>query len=290
VSVIAITDTAARTNALRTGQIDAMDRVDLKTVNLLKMDPNLDVKSVDSDQIYYFPMNTQAKPFDDNNVRLALKHAIDRQDLVDRVLKGYGRLGNDHPIGGSYPYFADLPQRQYDPDKARHYLKKAGYDSLNLDLSTSDAVFTGAVDAAVLYREHAAKAGININVKREPADGYWDNVWMKRSWCMSYSSPRATSDWFFSQYYAAEASWNDTNWENKRFNQLLVAARSELDSSKRADMYAEMQRLIRDDGGSVAPAFSAYVSAARNNVRHGKIATNRDMDGNRIAERWWFEG
>ncbi len=290
VTFLAITDAAARTNALRTGQIDAMDRVDLKTVNLLKMDPNLTVNSVDSDQIYYFPMNTQAAPFSDNNVRLALKHAIDREDLVTRVLKGYGRVGNDHPIGGSYRYFADLPQRHYDPDKARHYLKKAGHDSLSVDLSTSSAVFTGAVDAAVLFKEHAAKAGININVRREPADGYWDNVWMKRPWSMSYSSPRVTEDWFFSQYYSADAAWNDTNWQNERFNTLLVQARAELDSDKRAQMYAEMQRLIHDQGGAVAPAFSAYVSAARNNVGHGKIAVNRDMDGNRIAERWWFKG
>ncbi|WP_328187210.1 ABC transporter substrate-binding protein [Marinobacter sp. OP 3.4] len=289
ITFLAITDTAARTNALRTGQIDAMDRVDLKTVNLLKMDPNLEVNSVDSDQIYYFPMDTQAAPFNDNNVRLALKHAVDREDLVERVLKGYGRVGNDHPIGASYRYFADLPQRQYDPDKARHYLKKAGMDSLTVDLSTSSAVFTGAVDAAVLFKEHAAQAGININVRREPADGYWDNIWRKRPWCMSYSSPRATADWFFSQYYSADAAWNDTNWKNQRFNELLVAARAELDEDKRAGMYAEMQRLIHDDGGSVAPAFSAYVSAARTNVGHGRIAMNRDMDGNRIAERWWFK-
>ncbi|MGO1749776.1 MAG: ABC transporter substrate-binding protein [Marinobacter sp.] len=290
VSFLAIIDAAARTNALRTGQIDAMDRVDLKTVNLLKMDPNLTINDVDSDQIYYFAMDTQAKPFNDNNVRLALKHAIDRQDLVDRVLRGYGRLANDQPIGAGYLNYANLPQRQYDPDKARHYLKKAGYNSLDLELSTSSAVFTGAVDAAVLYREHAAKAGININVKREPADGYWDNVWMKRPWSMSYSSPRGTADWFFSQFFAEDANWNDTNWENKRFNELLMAARAELNADKRAEMYAEMQTLVRDDGGWVAPAFSAYVSAATKNIQHGKIATNRDMDGNRIAERWWFEG
>lgn len=290
VSFLAITDAAARTNALRTGQIDAMDRVDLKTVNLLKMDPNLSINNVDSDQIYYFAMDTQAKPFNDNNVRLALKHAIDRQDIVDRVLKGYGRLANDQPIGASYLNYADLPQRQYDPDKTRHYLKKAGYNSLSVDLSTSDAVFTGAVDAAVIYREHAAKAGIDINVKREPADGYWENVWMKRPWSMSYSSPRGTADWFFSQFFAEDANWNDTNWHNERFNTLLKAARAELDAGKRQEMYAEMQALVHNQGGWVAPAFSAYVSAATKAVGHGKIATNRDMDGNRIAERWWFEG
>lgn len=290
VSFLSITDEAARTNALRTGQIDAMDRVDLKTVNLLEMDPEVQVNTVESDQIYYFPMNVQAEPFDDNNVRLALKHAVNREDMVERVLKGYGRVANDQPIGGSYRYFADLPQRHYDPDKARHYLKKAGYDSLNLDLSTSSAVFTGAVDAAVLYKEHAAEAGININVIREPADGYWENVWMKRPWCMSYSSPRGTADWFFSQYFAGDASWNDSNWNNDRFNHLLNEARSELDEERRAQMYAEMQSLVHEQGGRVSPMFSSYVSAASQKVGHGRIGTNRDMDGNRIAERWWFKG
>ena len=49
-----------------------------------------------------------------------------------------------------------------------------------MDLSAADAAFAGAVDAAVLYKEHAVAAGIEINVIREPNDGYWSAVWMKK--------------------------------------------------------------------------------------------------------------
>ena len=41
-------------------------------------------------------------------MRLALKDAIDRQDVIDKILFGYGSLGNDHPIAPSMPYFAEL--------------------------------------------------------------------------------------------------------------------------------------------------------------------------------------
>ncbi|TIQ59319.1 MAG: peptide ABC transporter substrate-binding protein, partial [Mesorhizobium sp.] len=94
-----------------------------------------------------------------------------------------------------------------------------------------------------------AKAGVNIDVVREPNDGYWDTVWLKKPFYMSYWLGRPTADWMFSQGYAADAAWNQGHWRNARFNELLVAARSELDDAKRSEMYAEMQSICRDDGG-----------------------------------------
>ena len=58
---------------------------------------------------------------------------------------------------------------------------------------------------------------------REPDDGYWDNVWLKKPFVASYWSGRPTCDWMFTTAYAADAAWNDTFWKNPRFNELLVA-------------------------------------------------------------------
>jgi peptide/nickel transport system substrate-binding protein len=288
--VLVITDVTARINALTTDEIDVMDRVDLKTVHLLARNKDVRIEETSGTQHFTFAMRTDLPPFDNNEVRLALKYAVDRETLLQSVLRGHGVLGNDHPIGRSNRFHAnELEQRTYDPDKARFHLKNAGLSSLKVDLSAADAAFPGAVDAAVLYKEHAAKPGIEINVVREPNDGYWSNVWLKKPWCAVYWGGRPTEDWMFSTAYAAGAPWNDTFWEHERFNQLLVAARAELKEVKRREMYVEMQRIVRDEGGVVVPMFANYVFAMSNKVQHGEsMGADKDLDGTKGMERWWF--
>ena len=104
-----------------------MIEVDLKTAHLLGRDPNVEVIEVPSGTHITMPMHTDVAPFDNNDVRLALKYALDRESALKKILKGHGTLGNDHPIGAVLPYHAaELEQRLYDPDKAKFHLKKAG--------------------------------------------------------------------------------------------------------------------------------------------------------------------
>ncbi|PON17671.1 peptide ABC transporter substrate-binding protein [Candidatus Entotheonella serta] len=289
IEMTVIADVNARTNALKTGEIDVMNRSELKTVHLLKRSPGLQVLEANGSKHCSLPMHTNVKPFDNNDVRLALKHAIDRNALLKTIFRGYGALGNDHPIGVSQRFFArDLPQREYDPDKAKFHLKKAGLDHLSVKLSAADAAFEGAVDAAVLYKEHAAPAGIDIEVVREPNDGYWENVWLKKPFCMCYWSGRPTSDWMFTTAYAADAPWNDTRFQHEQFNALLKSARAELDEGKRRQMYSDMQQIVRDEGGTIIPMFVPDVYAASDKLRFGDLAANWELDGGKIAERWWW--
>ena len=290
VETTAISDVNARTNALKTGQIDVMNRCERKTVHLLQRTPDLQILRQDGFKHYTFAMQCDMKPYDNNDVRLALKYAIDREQMVKTILRGYGTVGNDHPISVANRFHArDLPQRRYDPDKARFHLKKSGLKDARFRLHTAEAAFVGAVDAAVLYREQAARAGIDIEVVREPNDGYWSNVWLKKEWCAVFWGGRVAEDMMLSTAYAAGAPWNDTSWDNKRFNELLVAARAELDEARRRDMYAEMQGLIRDDGGVVVPMFAADLAAATDKLAHGPLAVNWEIDGFRGPERWWFK-
>jgi peptide/nickel transport system substrate-binding protein len=235
-------------------------------------------------------MLTNISPFDQINVRQALKYGINRQEMVDKILLGHGAVGNDHPIGPANQYYAsDLPQLEYDADRARHHLKKAGLDSLSIDLSASNGAFSGAVDAAQLYQASAKSAGININVVQEPADGYWSNVWLKKPWCACYWSGRATEDWMFATAYESGVPWNDTHWENARFQELLQAARAELDSTKRRAQYYEMQALMSSEGGTIVPMYANYVGAHSSRITNsGTIGNLWQMDSSRLIERWWM--
>ncbi|HRX35597.1 MAG TPA: ABC transporter substrate-binding protein [Aestuariivirga sp.] len=289
VEFYSIKDVTARTNALLAGEIHHMDRCELKTLDMLKASPDLTIQEVTGYGHYVYVMNVGIKPFDDVNVRLAIKHSLNRDEIVEKVFEGHGTVGNDNPIAPAVKFAVDpQPRHSYDPEKAKAFLKKAGLESLGFDLSVSDAAFTGAVDSALLWKEHAKACGIDINVIREPDDSYWDNVWLKKPFCASYWSGRPTCDWMFTTAYAADAAWNDTFWKNPRFNELLVAARSETDEGKRAGMYAEMQQVLHDDGGLINLVFNSYVEAHVNTLGHGKVAVNWQLDGMKIAERWWF--
>ena len=140
-----------------------------------------------------------------------------------------------------------------------------------------------------MYQASAKGAGININVNQEPADGYWSNVWLVKGWCASYWSGRATEDWMFSTAYESGVPWNDTHWENARFQELLISARAELDSVKRRDQYTEMQILCSEQGGQIVPMYANYVDAASSKLAHGaNLGNSFQMDSSRLTERWWF--
>ena len=287
-----IADATARTNALKTGEIHAMANLDLKTVHLLQRDENLQIFPVTGNKHATMPMLTDTAPFDNNDVRLALKYAINRDEILQKIVKGQGEVGNDSPVGPANIYRAtpeELPQRPYDPEKAKFHLKQAGMENLSVEFHVADTAFEGAVDAAQLYAEAAKAAGIEIKVVREPNDGYWSNVWLVKPWVASYWGGRPTEDWVFSQIYSSGADWNEARWENERFNKLLIEARSELDSAKRRELYVEMQRLVHDDGGSIIPVFMAYTHAASKTIGlPDQLANNWELDGHKDVERWWF--
>jgi peptide/nickel transport system substrate-binding protein len=219
-----------------------------------------------------------------------MKFAIDRDAMLDTILNGHGYVGNDHPIAKSQRFYAkDLPQRSYDPDKAKFHLKKAGLSKFDVTLAAGD-IYAGGVDAATLFKEHAAKANININVDRVSTDGYWSNVWNTVPFCVSYWSGRPTEDLMLSLAFSNKSSWNETHWNNDRFEELLVSARAELDEIKRQDMYSEMQRLISDEGGLIAPVFANTIDVLSDKLgTPEEISSNMAVDGQRNTERWWFK-
>lgn len=291
--LISILDVAARQNAIMNGDVDYIDGVDPKTVALLGRVPTLNILETTGTQHYTFPMRLNVEPFANADLRLALKYSIKRQELVDKILLGHGLVGNDIPVSSAMPFLnTDLAQREYDPEKAAEHYKKSGHSG-PIQLSASDAAFAGAVDAAQLIAASAKEAGIEIEVVREPSDGYWSNVWNKKGWCACYWGGRPTQDWMYSAAYTSDTEWNDTAWTDtdsaKRFNDLVVTARSETDQAARKNQYFEAQQLLHDDGGAIVAMWANYIHAHSKKLAHGEnVAANWENDGNKLAERWWF--
>ncbi|MER9580737.1 ABC transporter substrate-binding protein [Mesorhizobium sp. M0276] len=288
VEIIVINDATARMSALQSGQVNMINRVEPKIVGLIKRVSGVTVRNVSGRGFYPFNMFCNTAPFDSNDLRLALKYAMNREEMVDRILMGYGSIGNDIPINKAYPLSPDdLEQRPFDPDKAAFHYKKSGLSGTIL-LRTSDVAFPGAVDAAQLYQQSCAQAGITLDVKREPGDGYWAEVWNKQPFSTSYWGGRPTQDQMYSAAYYSKAEWNDTRFFNEKFDQLLLAARSELDSGKRKGMYRDMATILQNEGGLIAPMFNDYIDATGPGVEGWVEDPNYEMSGGYALQRCWL--
>ena len=289
IEIIVINDATARTAALQGGQVHMINRVEPKIVDLVKRVPGVTIQNVGGRGHYVFIMHCNTAPFDNNDLRLALKYAMDREQMVDKILRGYGTVGNDMPINAAYPLFDDsFEQRAYDPDKAKFHFKKSGHDGSVL-LRTSDVAFPGAVDASQLYQESCQKAGIKLEIKREPGDGYWSEVWNKQPFCTSYWGGRATQDQMYSTAYLSTADWNDTKFKRPDFDALLNEAKAELDQAKRKDMYFEVQELIHNESGTIIPVFASFIHAAGPKFGHAGLRGNWSLDNHMVTRTGWLK-
>ncbi len=290
VEVLVLNDDTARTSALQSGQVDMINRVPPRVAGLMDRLPNVDVRTTSGPGHYVFIMHCDTAPFDNKDLRLALKYAINREELVEKILFGYGSVGNDTPINGSYPYFSDdLPVHSYDPDKAAYHLKQSGFDGSVL-LRTSDNSFPSAPDASALFQQSAKAAGIQLDIKREPNDGYWSEVWNQQPFCTSYWGGRPTQDQMFSTAYLSTADWNDTRFKSESFDDLLLSARAELDDVKRKEMYREMSLILMEDGGLICPMFNDFIDATSNRVAGWETSAGYDLMNSYAPMKMWVAG
>ncbi|UWQ93796.1 ABC transporter substrate-binding protein (plasmid) [Rhodobacteraceae bacterium M382] len=265
---VGIADNTARINALIAGDINVLLQLDQKATRLIDNSGIGYVIDAPSGAFINLAMMMDREPTNNADFRQAMKYAVDREGIRDNILKGLGSIGNDHPIAPIDPYYnSNIPQRQYDPDKARFHIKKAGLENTPIDIYGSDVAGTGALASAQHLQQSAKAGGINLNVINPPSDSFWSAVWIQKPMVTSGWDPRPVPDLIFSIAFSNTSSWNETLWSNDRFEKLLVEARSVTDFAKRKEMYDEMQMMLHDDGGHITLGFRNFVDAARNEVQ-----------------------
>ena len=289
VEILVINDDTARAAALQSGQVHMINKVPPKVAKLLGQAPGVHVVNVSGRGHYVFIMHANTAPFDNKDLRLALKYAVNRQELVDKILDGYGGVGNDTPINAAYPMFdATLPQREFSIEKAAEHYKASGHDGSPITLIVADTSFPGAVDAAALFQQTAKAAGIPLEIQKVPDDGFWSDVWNVKPFCASYWGGRPVQDQMWSTAYLSTAEWNDTKYFNPDLDALILAARAELDQAKRAGLYAKCAALVNEDGGTICPMFNDFIDAHSDAVAGYENDPNYELMGGYASSKTWM--
>jgi peptide/nickel transport system substrate-binding protein len=264
--IVGIPDPVARVNALVAGQVDCICSVPAAQVAVLK---NAGRKIIVNPGGSWTPivMNTNAKPFNDPRVREAMKLLIDRKQAVISAAGGYAEIGNDLFARHDPLYNKSIPQRTFDPQKAKALLKAAGALDQQFDLYTSDAV-SGAIPMALVFAQGAKKAGVNVNVQTVPSSTFWDTTWGHQPFTFSSWGYRS----FFTQWVQSFASFNpqETQWNDAkqhRASRLVYAAAATSNPAKQKEYTAEAQQLQWQDGGYIIPYFVQTLDAATSRVQ-----------------------
>ncbi|HSV81333.1 MAG TPA: ABC transporter substrate-binding protein [Ramlibacter sp.] len=289
IEYVGIGDEAARVNALLTGEIDLTTAINPRSVDRIKGSARHAIFETRAGLYTDLIMRRDNGPGAHPDFVLAMKHLFNREQMVKSILLGYGEVANDHPIHPSNRFFfKGLKQRAYDLDKAKWHVQKANLGSAPIPVVVSPAA-TNSAEMALVMQHAARQIGLNLDVRRMPADGYWSQHWMKHPVGFGNINPRPSADVLLTQFFKSDAPWNEAGWKNPKFDQLLLAARAQTDTAKRAQMYADMQVMIHEEGGIGVPFFMSSIDGHTRKLKGLSPIPLGGLMGYNFAENVWLD-
>jgi peptide/nickel transport system substrate-binding protein len=284
VEILLAAEADARLNTFLAGQADIVHELSYVQAKTQRSNPQLTIHPSPVGTFHAFNMLTDRPPFNDRRVREALKLSVDRRKIVDSVFLGYGELGNDLYGKGAPMYAWSLPQRSYDPARARALLQAAGLEHLTVTLHTSEAT-PGFVQSALLFAEHAKAAGITVQVSKSAADSYWTDVYLKQPFTQTSWGSYAL-EWFYGQTLVSTAPSNETAWRRPDWDRRFATARGTMDPAARERRYLELQRELWEQGGNIIHSYAKWLDGISPQVGGFKAATVASDDWCSYREVW----
>jgi peptide/nickel transport system substrate-binding protein len=284
-TVLDFSDNVSLQDALITGAIDAAGTLEGPQIATLATTSGVKPVTSTAGSIVPFTMRVDQAPFNDVNVRQALRLLVDRQQLIDSALDGYGTVGND--VFSPYdPEFDHALVRQTDVEQARFLLRKAGHDGLNVQLVTSD-ISTGAVAMATVLAEQAKAAGVTITLKNVPSATFFGPDYLSWTFSQDYYdySPYLPQ---VSESMLPTSPFNETSTNNPRYTSLYYQANATLDDTVRKEIVTEMQSIDFNEGGYIIPAYVDSLDAYSTKISgYGPAKVGQPLSNTDFMHFWF---
>lgn len=268
-------DIATQITGIQAGELDALVGFSVIGGEAIFADPSLTIESIPGAAHRQIWMNCREGNFADKRVRQAVALGIDRQALVDTLLQGRGRIGNDHPIATVYPYFDDsLAQRERDVEAAKALLAEAGKTGLAITMHAPTLLEIPQL--AELVQSQLKEIGMEITLNVESTDTFYDR------WCKVYDSTnepagcdggeefgivdygnRGTPDVYLVKAYST-GEWNSAHYISEDFRAAVSEYQASLDDAGRKAAIAKIQAIANDEVPYVIPYFYDSLQCYRN--------------------------
>nr|WP_154893852.1 ABC transporter substrate-binding protein [Paenibacillus xylanexedens] len=233
-------------------------------------------------------MFINTKKFPDPKVRQAMAYAMNRQLIVDQLLKGQGELV-DGMLGQNHPYYnKDIPLYSYDPEKAKALLNEAGWDfnqSIEFVVPTGNKIREQASD---IIAENLKAAGLKVQVTKLDFPTTYQRA-LKHDYDLTVLNlgfildPNSVLGLF-----KTGVSFNIADYSNTEVDELLAQGAEELEPSKRFEIYQQVQQMLHDDVPVIALYADKQMYAAAKNLDIGKGLDTSTVGLTNNVAKWKF--
>lgn len=259
-------DEVAEITALQNGDVHILYDVPPAAFDQVAGSADVTITEVPTGTWVPMIMRVDTPPFDNPLVREAIKYCIDRPAFVDAVLFGHGTVGNDHNVPPNHPFAWEAEPRPRDIDRARELLAEAGLpDGFEFELIAATDRSIRA-DTAITIQQMVAEAGITFNVRTIDYDTYIAQIYKQGPLYIGYWGMRPTLDSQMVPFFTTDGSFNEYGYSNPELDDVLFAARAELDDEARKALYQQAQQILAEEGPVLIPYFLNFVNAYRNEV------------------------
>jgi oligopeptide transport system substrate-binding protein len=203
--------------------------------------------------IGYIGFNVKSPPFDDEKVRQAFAMAINREQIASVIGKDMAPIANSIMMPGLPGYNPDARAPSYNPEMARQLLAESKYRGASglpsITLSEVGAGATQGDTSQAILEMWKDNLGIDVTIAQSDAASFFDDLDRGRfqmfsiGWIMDYPDPEDIIDLLF---YSASRQ-NNTGYSNPEFDELVLAARTELDVTKRLQLYRDAEKIVLDE-------------------------------------------
>jgi peptide/nickel transport system substrate-binding protein len=264
-----IPETATRLAGVQAGEIDVAERVPPDQIETLKRAPGVKVLSVPAVEVQQWLFNVGKKPFDDQRVRNAISHAIDRTVLIRDVLKGQAQEAVS-PLPPGVTGHSVLPKKKYDPTRSRELLKQAGIaPGFELDFVIMKDVFVKGLEIAQVVAGMLERVGLKLKIRnleaaaaREArAAGNYDMFYS--GWSFMEHDPDYYYHWSFSKKGAEKM----TRYNNSKVEGTLPRTRV-LDQAQRQRALEQVSKMLWDEEPHIWPWYSVAGYVLRDRIQN----------------------
>ena len=255
-----IKEPATRVAALLAGDVDFISPVPPTDFDRIKNDPCCQLITMLSTRILTFELN-QARfaAFKDPRVRLAINYAINRQGIVDKIMRGFGTPAGELSLPGYAGYDPAL-QPRFDLDKAKALMAEAGYaGGFSVTMMAPNNRYIEDQRIAQAVAAMLAKINIKVDLETMPKAQYWQRFDERAADIMMIGWQSDTQDSAnFYEFLAMTpdaktgyGQYNAGNYSNPEVDRLTLETQSMTDPKARAEVLRKIERILYDDAALV---------------------------------------